>query len=129
MTGAETVIIQALIGAGTVGSTVAVISRWTGKIDQRLASVESMAENAMTRSECKLIDVDRHTHFDSLAERIEDLEGEDKVLPREVQAMQQAYKDALQTLTGNIDNRFSRLELQLTQLTSDLARHNGKREA
>ena len=124
MDGTAAVIAQAIIGLSTVGGTIGVISRWAGRLDSRLAGVEQIAAQAVPRHECAAIMQGSEGHFGQVESRIETLE-EHLVLPREVDAMQKAYKDALGTLSGNIDQRFGRLEGQITQLSYDVAKLNG----
>ena len=124
MNGVETVVIQTIIGIGTVGGTIGVISRWAGKLDSRLAGVEKISAQAVPRHECAALMQGREGHFDQVEDRVHTLEDH-LILPREVEAMQKAYKDALGTLTGNLDQRFTRIEGQLTQLSSDMIKLNG----
>lgn len=124
MDGTAAIIAQAIIGLGTMGGTISVISRWAGKLDSRLAGVERLAAEAVPRHECTAIMQGHEGHFDQVEDRIHTLEDH-LILPREVDAMQKAYKDALGTLAGNMDQRFGRLEVQITQLSSEVSKLNG----
>ena len=131
MNGIETVVIQTIIGIGTVGGTIGVISRWAGRLDARVAGIERIASEAVPRSECAAIDKGRAGQFTQVEERVHTLEDH-LILPREVDAMQKAYKDALVTLTGTMGQRFSsletgqlRLQEQVHQLSEQVNRLNG----